>query len=377
MKGSYQLIDTVYDDEETPDEQAKKLNDEVTNCKLDPRLSELIKLIFDVKLQNKALIEIGYDVKKMPLGKLSQGQIDKAYAILKLLSAEIDKGKQRNANKMSLLSSEFYTNIPHDVGFKDMRTLKIVTKEMVQEKLDLLDALSNMKITKNITNSTEGAKSILESNYEKLKNKITPVDKTDKRWALVDDFIKKGKAPTHNNYALELLECFDLEREGEAAKFRDDIGNSMMLWHGSRLTNFVGILSQGMRIAPPEAPATGYMFGKGVYFADMVTKSANYCFHHLSNNIGLLLICEVALGTPRDLLHSDYNASNLPAGRHSTKGCGGTGPDPKNFKELDGVPLPMGPGVNQKVNGSLLYNEFIVYNVDQVKMRYLVKCRFK
>ena len=48
------------------------MNDEVTNCKLDPRLTDLIKLIFDVKLQNKALVEIGYDVKKMPLGKLSQ-----------------------------------------------------------------------------------------------------------------------------------------------------------------------------------------------------------------------------------------------------------------------------------------------------------------
>jgi hypothetical protein len=28
---------------------------------------------------------------------------------------------------------------------------------------------------------------------------------------------------------------------------------------GSRLTNFIGILSQGLRIAPPEAPVTGYM----------------------------------------------------------------------------------------------------------------------
>ncbi|KAJ0087351.1 hypothetical protein Patl1_07157 [Pistacia atlantica] len=33
----------------------------------------------------------------------------------------------------------------------------------------------------------------------------------------------------------------------------------MLLWHGSWLTNFVGILSQGLRIAHPEAPATGYM----------------------------------------------------------------------------------------------------------------------
>jgi len=70
----------------------------------------------------------------------------------------------------------------------------------------------------------------------------------------------------------------------------------MLLWHGSRLTNFVGILSQGLRIAPPEAPVSGYMFGKGVYFADMASKSANYCFTNHQNNTGILLLCEVALG---------------------------------------------------------------------------------
>lgn len=37
-----------------------------------------------------------------------------------------------------------------------------------------------------------------------------------------------------------------------------------LLWHGSRLSNVVGILSKGLRIAPPEAPSNGYMFGKGV-----------------------------------------------------------------------------------------------------------------
>jgi len=35
------------------------------------------------------------------------------------------------------------------------------------------------------------------------------------------------------------------------------------------------------------------MFGKGVYFADMVSKSANYCFTNKSNNTGILLLCEV------------------------------------------------------------------------------------
>ena len=51
--------------------------------------------------------------------------------------------------------------------------------------------------------------------------------------------------------------------------------------------------STGLRIAPPEAPVTGYMFGKGVYFADMFSKSANYCFASNAASAGVLLLCEV------------------------------------------------------------------------------------
>ncbi len=87
-----------------------------------------------------------------------------------------------------------------------------------------------------------------------------------------------------------------MNKEVENSRYRNDIHNKQLLWHGSRLTNYVGILSQGLRIAPPEAPVTGYMFGKGVYFADMVSKSANYCFTNATNNTGLMLLCEVALG---------------------------------------------------------------------------------
>lgn len=39
----------------------------------------------------------------------------------------------------------------------------------------------------------------------------------------------------------------------------------------------MGILSEGLKIAPPEAPVSGYLFGKGLYFADMIGKSAFYC----------------------------------------------------------------------------------------------------
>lgn len=40
---------------------------------------------------------------------------------------------------------------------------------------------------------------------------------------------------------------------------------------------------------------SGYFqqFGKGIYFADMSSKSANYCFATHSRNTGLLMLCEV------------------------------------------------------------------------------------
>lgn len=62
------------------------------------------------------------------------------------------------------------------------------------------------------------------------------------------------------------------------------------------MSNFVGILSEGLKIAPPDAPSTGYMFGKGIYFADVCSKSASYCHHTKENADGYVLLCEVALG---------------------------------------------------------------------------------
>ena len=41
-----------------------------------------------------------------------------------------------------------------------------------------------------------------------------------------------------------------------------EVPNHFLLYHGSMMFNFIGILSQGLKIAPPEAPATGYMFGR-------------------------------------------------------------------------------------------------------------------
>ena len=195
-------------------------------------------------------------------------------------------------------------------------------------------------------------------------------------------YLENTHAETHTEYSLKIREIFEIQRESENGREKNFNGHKrMLLWHGSRLTNFVGILSQGLRIAPPEAPVTGYMFGKGVYFADMVSKSANYCNTNRRNPIGMLLLCEVMIGNEKHLTSADESADRYIDHDkfHSTKGLGMTAPDPKDYVELDdGVIVPLGRPVKQLVdNSSLLYNEYIVYRPEQIKMRYLIKTTFE
>lgn len=64
-----------------------------------------------------------------------------------------------------------------------------------------------------------------------------------------------------------------------------------------------------LQLAPAEAPKTGYMFGKGIYFADLVSKSAQYIYPSEEQPQGLLMLCEVALGDHLQKIRADANAA--------------------------------------------------------------------
>lgn len=111
-----------------------------------------------------------------------------------------------------------------------------------------------------------------------------------------------------------------------------------LLWHGSRSANFSGILSQGLRIAPPEAPVNGYVFGKGVYLADLASKSCEYVNPQISDNYGLLLLCEAQLGdSAYERYDRDLNAASNSRknGSLSTWAQGKT--QPKEWKDAGAI----------------------------------------
>ena len=86
-------------------------------------------------------------------------------------------------------------------------------------------------------------------------------------------------------------------------------------------------------------------------------------FTNHDNPIGVLLLCEVALGDMYERTSAEYRAdlSCQRAGCQSTWGIGRTHPDPKaTITTDDGVIIPTGKGCpNTKVaNSSLLYSAF-------------------
>ena len=56
---------------------------------MDSGLQRLMNLIFDVNIMQTTMKEIGYDAKKMPLGKLGDNTIKEAYTILTKLTQAI------------------------------------------------------------------------------------------------------------------------------------------------------------------------------------------------------------------------------------------------------------------------------------------------
>jgi poly [ADP-ribose] polymerase len=141
----------------------------------------------------------------------------------------------------------------------------------------------------------------LDMSYDSLHADIVPVSSSDDDFRMVSRYLVNTHGPTHNGFTMSLHQLFKVRRGGRAlhqaaqstaavAWLEDDklCGHPVT---GARavccalLCRCVArrgvccsyrrdgcgcVCVQGLRIAPPEAPATGYMFGRACYFADVV-----------------------------------------------------------------------------------------------------------
>jgi len=241
--------------------------------------------------------------------------------------------------------------------------------------MEMLAALADIEIATKILKedaTDEGeVENPIDTHYKKLKCDIMPIESKSEEYQNILKYCKN----TFEGTMPKIQEIYRIDREGEYARYKAKtyLGNQMLLWHGSRLTNYVGIISQGLRIAPPEAPCSGYRFGKGIYFADIMSLSARYCRANTANEDFAMLLGEVALGKCAELARDQYMDKALP-GTDSTKALGTIEPDPKDtFTDEDGVVIPFGkivPSPHKQV--SCKEHQYVVYDVSQAHLKYLL-----
>nr|VVW88716.1 unnamed protein product [Nymphaea colorata] len=140
-------------------------------------------------MMNNQMKEIGYDAKKMPLGKLAKNSILRGYEALKGLMDEV-KGKKRH-EVLARLSSDFYSEIPHDFGFQKMQNFVLDTEQKVKQKLEMLQSLEDIQVFTKLLDEGKISNDMneLDSNYLKLGINITPLDKNSDTYQLLVEYV--------------------------------------------------------------------------------------------------------------------------------------------------------------------------------------------
>jgi len=153
----------------------------------------------------------------------------------------------------------------------------------------------------------------------------------------------------------------------------------MMLWHGTKAGAVAGILQNGFHL--PKS-TNRLMYGPGVYFADRMSKSAQYCDSQMSpqaGSKGYLFICDVALGKKVykcRRAHNEYTAP--PDGYNAVKANGEFIPIWKHNVDYHGSIMPVG---KTKPNArypsyAVKFNEYVVYDPSCVVIKFLVEIKF-
>lgn len=225
--------------------------------KLSKPVQNLVQLLFDVDMMKNTMLEFELDTEKMPLGKLSRRQLTSAYTVLNQISVLIQKGASQH--EFIGATNHFYSLVPHDFGIE--KPPIIDTNEVIKNKSDMIESLMEIELAYNML-SNKGANSNnnpIDEHFDQLNTNMEVIDKSSEEFKLLLEYVKNTHAATHNMYGLEIEDIFKINRHNEDKRYKPfkKMHNRKLLWHGSRLTNFVGILSHGLKIAPPEAPSTG------------------------------------------------------------------------------------------------------------------------
>ncbi|XP_066269374.1 protein mono-ADP-ribosyltransferase PARP4-like [Branchiostoma lanceolatum] len=273
-------------------------------------------------------------------------QIEKAEALLLQLKQAVER-KAPN-DELQRLSSEFYSAIPHQPGHKDV----IKNKREIARKQDMCQLIRDMVSVSEATSWTSRPSAV--ARYHALRCNIQPLATDSEDYCTLESTIHSSQE--NGGPPIRVENVFRVCRSVEESGFNSAVGNVQTKFHSSQAQNFVGILSRGLLL--PKVVVDDYggtrtdagMLGHGIYFSDAST-SVKYSSANKTRGTRYMVVSEVALGTCKDVYKQDSSLTQPPQGSNSVHGVKGTDEMPSEFKD----------------------DEYVIYNVQQQKMRYLVE----
>lgn len=281
-----------------------------------------------------------------PLGNLGINGINKGREILNYLARAV---RTTNMPMIERLSIEYYKIIPRKMP-SDLRkdtSWVLNSHARISKEMDILDLYEDALRMLPVMGISD-----LDAKYMALNCDIIPVTDPE-TMAYISHKVTSTVAPNHN-YKLRVLNAFQVNQKNAPPFNPRGIHNCRHFFHGSRSANIVGILSSYLKLPSDlgsDIIRTGAMFGPGIYFASESSKSFNYSMGTWAGRpnkykSAFLFICEVAMGEVYKTTSPQY-FTKPPVGYHSVMGCKGP---------------------------HLLNHEFIVYDPQQVRIKYVVEC---
>ncbi len=327
----------------------------VKRSNLSSPVQELVKYIYaeaTEALTTTVQAKITAQGIETPLGVLTLGQIDQGEAILQDLYGLFKSGS-KNRSKMEDLSSDFYTMIPHRLG----RSRASIESSVIDSLEDFNAKQETLQLMRDMLQVNGDGGSVLydsqvDAKYDALKCQVGYVEHGTPEYERIAEHVIKSQLKTKN---IKVLNVYTLRRESEHQVFTDSISNQRLLFHGSRIRNWVGILSRGI-LMPKIVVSLGVnrtdagWLGNGIYFGDASCTSAFYTSPGKPGT-RFMALANVALGKMKDYTKITYGITAPPDGYHS----------------CHGVRAKAG------VTSQFADDEYVIYDSRQQRLDYLVE----
>lgn len=345
-------------DEQTLQRIARKDGEVPKSSNLPAGVQNLVRYIYDEAtnaLTSTVAAKITAHGIETPLGILTLGQIQKGEQILQELYEVFTNEKDTARKQLHLeqLSGDFYTAIPHRIGRTraDIKNAVIDSLALFDQKQQTLQLMRDM-----LQVNGEGGRVLfdarVDAEYEVIKCQVNWLDPGSGPFKEISDYVINSQVKSR---AVRIKNIYSLRRNAEWNEFRSDLGNQRLLFHGSRIQNWVGILSRGI-LLPKIVVSLGVnrtdagWLGNGIYFGDAACTSAFYTTPG-RRGTALMAIARVALGRMKEFTKITYGLTAPPEGYHSCHGVRRWPGKPSEFED----------------------DEYVVYTTAQQRLEYLVE----